>query len=130
MKSHLCNVVKNDYTQVYLVNYGDPQVSRQNQLTSWRKNSTPAKRVDSRQNSQTHGNKTTHDKTNSNHANRNSTHGEKDIFKGGNGESLKQGIFGTWNLWNLESSKRAGESLGQGIFKNGNVVCCKIILIN
>ena len=72
--------------------------------------------VDSQQNSQTHGNKTTHDKTNSTHANRNSTHGEKDIFKNRNEESLKQGILGTWNLWKLESLKRAGESLKQGIF--------------
>ena len=68
MKSHLCKVVKNDYTQVYSVNYGDPQVSWPQQDVGQHKEKVTA------------------------------THGEKDIFKNWNEEALKQGILGTWNL--------------------------------
>ena len=70
MKSHLCNVVKNDYTRVYSVFYGDPQVSwSQQDLRQYKKKVTAKPTditaektqprqsvVDSRQNSQTHGN--------------------------------------------------------------------------
>ena len=111
MRSHLCNVVKNYYTRVYSVNYGDPQVSWPQQDLRQHKKKVTTKPtditaektqprqsvVDSRQNSQTHGNikQTMRKQT---HASRNSTHGEKDIFKNRNEESLKQGILGTWNL--------------------------------
>ena len=70
MKSHLCNLVKNDYTRVYSVNYGYPRVSWPQQDLRQHKKKVTAKPTDitaektqprqsvfdSRQNSETHGN--------------------------------------------------------------------------